>query len=267
MRVGPPGLRTEDVRGVRWILFDRPEASNALRRADIVEARALVEEASRSLDAVAFRGVGGRSFSAGLHVEEFLDLTPAGARELICDLKALLESVRRAPVPTACAVNGYCLGGAMELAMVCDVRVASENAVFGMPEIKVGIPSVLDAALLQQHVGLAKAKEMLLTGDLFRAEEMDRHGFLNRLVESDKLDEEAALMLGRMIPHSGTALAAQKRLFETWQNANLEVAIGASVDEFARVFDEEETRAAIEDYATRLRKPRREGGQGFAKES
>jgi enoyl-CoA hydratase len=211
----PTGLRTEDAKGVRWILFDRPEASNALRRANIARARALVEEASRSLDAVAFRGVGARSFSAGLHVEEFVGLTPAGARELIRDLKALLESVRRAPIPTVCAVNGHCLGGAMELAMVCDVRVASENAVFGMPEIKVGIPSVLDAALLQQHVGLTKAKEMLLTGDLYGAEEMNRYGFLNRLVEPNRLNEEAALMLERMIPHSATALAAQKRLFET----------------------------------------------------
>src|SRR5215210_6606271 len=267
MRVGPTGLRTEDVKGVRWILFDRPEASNALRRADIVRTRDLVEEASRSFDAIAFRGVGERSFSAGLHIEEFVGLTPEPARELICDLKALLESVRQAPIPTVCAVNGYCLGGAMELAMVCDVRVGSENAVFGMPEIKVGIPSVLDAALLQQHVGLSKAKEMLLTGDLYGAEEMDRHGFLNRMVEPHRLDEEAALMLERMIPHSATALAARKRLFETWQNANLEEALGASVDEFARVFDEEETRAAIESYAGRLQKPRREGGHGFAKET
>lgn len=153
--------------------------------------------------------------------------------------------------------------------MVCDVRVASENAVFGMPEIKVGIPSVLDAALLQQHVGLSKAKEMLLTGDLYGAEEMDRHGFLNKLVEPNRLDEEAALMLERLTSHSGTALAAQKRLFATWQNANLEGAIGTSVDEFARVFDKEETRAAIEDYAGRLRKSesRREGDQGYAREA
>src|SRR5215218_7717180 len=104
------GLRTEDVRGVRWILFDRPEALNALRRADIVEARALVEEASRSLDAVAFRGVGEVSFSAGLHVEEFVDLTPELARRLIGNLEAMLEVVRRVPIPvpipTLCAVNG-----------------------------------------------------------------------------------------------------------------------------------------------------------------
>src|SRR5215210_6091299 len=167
------GLRTEDVRGVRWIIFDRPEALNVLRRADIVEARALVEQ----------------------------------ARGLIGNLEAMLEVVRRVPIPTLCAVNGSCLGGAMELAMVCDVRVASENAVFGMPEIKVGIPSVLDAALLQQHVGLSKAKEMLLTGDLYGTAEMERYGLLNKVVQPDRLEDETALMLNRLTGHSRTALA------------------------------------------------------------
>jgi enoyl-CoA hydratase len=227
-----------------------------LRRADILEARALFEEACRSLDAVAFQGDGERSFSAGLHVEEFIDLTPARARELICDLRALLETVRRAPIPTACAINGYCLGGAMELAMVCDVRVASENAMFGMPEIKVGIPSVLDAALLQQHVGLSKAKEMLLTGDLYGAAEMERYGLLNGVVKLDRLEEETALMLDRLTRHSRTALAAQKRLFEAWQNPGLEESIQASVDEFANVFEEEETQATIRRYAGGLRRRR-----------
>ena len=132
-----------------------------------------------------------------------MDLTPELARGSSGNLEAMLEVVRRVPIPTLCAVNGYCLGGAMELAMVCDVRVASENAVFGMPEIKVGIPSVLDAALLQQHVGLSKAKEMLLTGDLYGTAEMDRHGFLNKVVEPDRLDEEAALMLDRLTRHRG----------------------------------------------------------------
>src|SRR5215218_9150751 len=126
--MGSSGVRAEDTAGVRWIRFDRPEALNALRRADVVEARALVEEACRSLDAVAFQGAGERSFSAGLHVEEFLDLTPERARELISDLGALLETVRRARGTTGCAINGYCLGGAMELAMVCDVRGDWENA-------------------------------------------------------------------------------------------------------------------------------------------
>lgn len=129
------------------------------------------------MDAIVFTGAGDRSFSAGVHVDAFLDLTPRSARELIRDLKALPEAIRQALIPTVCAVNGYCLGGAMELAMVCDVRVAARSARFGMPEIKVGIPSVLDAALLQQHVGLSRAKEMLLTGDLYGAETLEQWGF------------------------------------------------------------------------------------------
>ena len=164
----------------------------------------------------------------------------------------MLEVVRRVPIPTLCAVNGYCLGGAMELAMVCDVRVASENAVFGMPEIKVGIPSVLDAALLQQH-GLEQGE-----GDA-----ADRRPVRNCGDGSARIPQQGgragpAGRGGR--PHARppdspprTALAAQKRLFETWQNASLEGAIGASVDEFARVFESEETLRTIAEYATRLR--------------
>lgn len=147
-------------------------------------------------------------------------------------------------------------GSICELAMVCDVRVAAERAMFGMPEIKVGIPSVLDAALLQEHVGLGKAKEMLLTGDLHGAREMERYGFLNRVVEPHGLENEAALMLDRLTCHSKTAIAAQKRLFETWQNAGLEESIRASVDEFALVFEKEETRDYIGEYAGKIRKKR-----------
>lgn len=244
-------MQIEDVDGVRRVLFDRPQNLNALTREDIVGTRALVEEACRSMDAVVFSGAGERSFSAGVHVESFLDLTPETARELIEELKALLEAVRRAPIPTVCAINGYCLGGAMELAMVCDVRVAARNARFGMPEIKVGIPSILDAALLQQHIGLSRAKEMLLTGDLYGAEEMERWGFLNAVVEQEDLDGQVNRMLDRLTGHSRTALASQKRLFEVWQNATLREAINASVDEFARVFGEEETRERVRAYRRR----------------
>lgn len=250
---GLSGLRVEDVEGVRRIYFDRPEKLNALKREDIVEARTLVEEACSSMDALVFSGVGERAFSSGVHLDEFLGLTPGGARAFISDLKALLEVVRRAPVPTVCAVNGYCLGGAMELAMACDIRVAVKHARFGMPEIKVGIPSVLDAALLQRHVGLSVAKEMLLTGDLYGAEELERYGFLNKVVQEDELEEEVNDFLGRMTAHSRSALAAQKRLFETWQNAGLQEAIHASMNEFALAFGEEETRSAIEGHAGKIR--------------
>lgn len=241
------GLLVNDSGGVRRIYFDRPEKLNAITHEDVVAARGLIEEAY-SMDAIVFGGTGDRAFSAGIHVDTFAGLSPGEARRFIGDLGAMIAAARRAPAPTICAVGGYCIGGAMELAMACDIRVAVRTASFGMPEIKVGIPSVLDAALLQQHVGLGKAKEMLLTGDLYGAEELDRYGFINRLVEPEELEAEVDRMLARLTGHSKVAVAAQKRLFETWQNTGLGESINASMGEFALVFGEEETRRRVEGY-------------------
>ncbi len=136
----------------------------------------------------------------------------------------------------------------MELAMTCDLRIASRYARFGMPEIKVGIPSVLDAALLQQYVGLSKAKEMMLTGALYEAPEMEKFGFLNVVVEQDELEERVNLFLEHLKGHSRPAVAAQKRLFETWQNTGLRESIAISVEEFARMFEADETQDRVRSY-------------------
>ena len=242
----------KDVRKVRWIIFNRPEKLNALTRDDIRAARLRVQEAiEQDLVAIVFRGMGERSFSAGVHVDSFRPLNPPQARELIAELRDLLTAVRTSPLPTVCAINGYCIGGAMELAMACDIRIAVTHARFGMPEIKAGIPSVLDSALLQQHIGLSKAKEMLLTGDLYSVEEMDKYGFINQIVEPHELDEAVERMLQRITVHSKVAIRSQKRLFEVWQNTTLPEAINASVNEFALVFGDEETKAMVEKYIKR----------------
>lgn len=250
-------ITVKDTGEVRWIYFNRPEHLNALTQEDIIEARQAVQDAHDFAKAIVFRGTGERSFSTGVHIDAFLELNEEKARSLINDLKALLESVRLAPIPTICAINGYCLGGAMELAMTCDLRIATRHAQFGMPEIKVGIPSVLDAALLQQHVGLSKAKEMLLTGDLYEAPEMERFGFLNIVVEQDELEERVNLILEHLKEHSKIAIAAQKRLFETWQNTGLRESIDVSVEEFARIFETDETHDRVRNYRRTVMKDSR----------
>ena len=246
---GMSSLFVKDEDNVRWIYLSRPEKLNAISCRDMAEMKTLVEQAQESMEAVVLCGVGDRAFCAGVHLEEFIGLSVAEARSLISQLRSLLETVRRTPIPTVCAVNGHCLGGAMELAMVCDIRIAARHARFGMPEIKLGIPSVLDAALLQQHVGLSKAKEMLLTGDSYGAEEMASYGLLNKVVDKESLEREVSTFLTRLTPHSRTAIAAQKRLFESWQNTGLQESIDASVTEFALVFGEEQTREAVKKYA------------------
>jgi enoyl-CoA hydratase/carnithine racemase len=240
-----------DLDDVRRVRFDRPRQLNAITRDDVRTVTAAVRSLPPQVAAVVFCGTGATAFSAGVHTDVFDGLSTASAREFISELGEMLGAVRRAPVPTLCSVGGYCLGGAMELAMACDLRVASTTALFGMPEIKVGIPSVLDAALLQQHVGLSKAREILLTGDLYTAEEMDRFGFLNVVVPPEELESATSAMVRRVATHSRPATAAQKRLFETWQNCGLQASVEASVGEFAEVFGHPETLDHVRAYRAR----------------
>jgi enoyl-CoA hydratase/carnithine racemase len=145
-------------------------------------------------------------------------------------------------------VNGYCLGAGFELALACDLRVSTSESQFGLPEVKVGIPSVVDAALLPEHVGLARAKEIILTGDLYPAAVLDQWGLLNRVVPAERLPVETAELLARVTRHTRVVLQSQKRLFEIWQNRALTDAIDASVDEFAEVFADPQTQEQIHRY-------------------
>ncbi len=235
--------------GVLHLLLDRPDKLNALRSEDIATVRDALDADVR---AVVFRGAGGRAFSAGVDVTEFLSLTPETARAFISGLRDMLARVRTAPVVTVCAVDGYCIGGAFELALACDLRVVTTRASFGLPEIKLGIPSVIDAALLQQHVGLGIAKEMVLTGDLYAATDRKVAALCNALVEPGDLEPAVDALLAKVVGHTATVVASQKRLFETWQNAGLTTAIEVSVGEFAAAFAAADTAAALARYAAEL---------------
>lgn len=234
------------------VTLNRPAKLNALLPADI---RAL--HAGMRLDddvrAVVFSGAGERAFTAGMHIATFQTLTPDTARAFIAELRDMLAAIRTAGVPTVCAVDGYCLGVGFELALACDLRVVTTRSSFGLPEIKVGIPSVADAALLAQYVGLGLAKEIILTGDVYPVARFTATGLCNALVEPDQLTEATEELVSKVAGHSRTAMAAQKRLFEIWQNTALAIGTEISVHEFASVFAAEETRAQLAGYRANLK--------------
>lgn len=236
---------------IRWIVFDRPAKLNVLTAAELVAVTGALADL-KGVSAVVFTGAGARAFSAGMHIGAFADLDPPRARRLIGLVRDFVAAARTAPVPTVCAINGYCLGAAFELALACDLRVSADHAGFGLPEIKVGVPSVVDSSLLQQHVGLSKAKEMILTGDIYRAAEMDSYGLLNAVVPAERLLDETGRWLDRITGYVPSVVAAQKRLFETWQNTTLADGIEASLDSFAEVFADPETQAHIASQQARL---------------
>jgi enoyl-CoA hydratase len=120
--------------------------------------------------------------------------------------------------------------------------VVTTTAVFGLPEIKVGVPSVIDAALLPGFVGLSKAREMILTGDNYRLDQLPAHSVANVITEPSLLAEAAERLLERTATHTRTVTAAQRRLFSLWLNHPLDAAVEHSTDEFAGTFGAQETR-------------------------
>jgi len=247
-----PAVESHVTDDVLYITFRRPTQLNALTVADLGEITALVTQPADRVRALVFAGAGTRSFSAGIHVDTFTGLGPASAQRVIGQVRDCLAAVRTTPLPTAAMINGYCLGAAFELALACDLRVATDDAQFGLPEVKVGIPSVADAALLAAYVGLGRAKEIILTGDIYPAADLDRWGLLNRVVPRAGLEAETLGLLGRVTRHTRTVLASQKRLFEVWQNTPLSEGIRVSTEEFARVFEAPETLEQVRRYRSSM---------------
>jgi len=191
----------------------------------------------RAVRAVVITGEG-ESFSAGVDLNEFARASPETALTLIETLKDLCAEARTSPKPVVCAVRGHCLGGALELALAADLRVCTPDAQFGMPEVAVGLPSVIDAALLVSYVGLGRARELVLTGDPIDAEQALAWGLVNQVVAGERLLDEALALAGRVTRHHPSAIRAQKELVEDWLNEPLQDAIDGSVNFLVESFRE-----------------------------
>jgi enoyl-CoA hydratase/carnithine racemase len=243
--MGPPLV--SDERGRRTITLNRPSILNALTLDDLSAIRDAVAGIDATVRALVLTGAGDRAFSAGLHIDTFAEAGPGDGRQIIERVGACVGAIRLAPVPTIAVINGYCLGGAFEMALACDVRVATPDARFGLPEVKLGIPSVVEAALLLHHVGLSKAKEMLLTGDLYAAADLP-DGLVNRTAAPDRLPQATDELLASLTRPMPEVTAAQKSLVETWLNVGLQQGIETSKEVFADVFAAPATAEAIARY-------------------
>jgi len=241
-----------DDAAVRWITIDRPEAANALTLDDLRHLTSAVQDVDASTRAIVFTGAGDRAFCAGMHLDTFRGLDPESARGVITHVGEFLAAVRRSQAVTAVMLNGACLGVALELALACDLRVARSGVMVGLPEVKLGIPSVVDAALLPAYVGLSRAREMILTGDSVAVEELGA-SFANRIVASSELRSVTEMLLASVLAHTSTVIAAQKSLFETWLNAGIAESVATSIEVFGDVFADPTTGEAVESYRSRRR--------------
>ncbi len=179
----------EEKDGVVWVRFNRPEALNAINEQFVREFREAVEHARNSRTARVMVVTGeGKAFCAGADIKMFSETDVFGARKVIEDLGALLEDLEDLDIPVIAAINGYALGGGCEIAMACDIIIASEKARFGQPEINIGIiPGAGGTQRFARLIGWKRAMELSLTGEHISAEEAYRLGLVNKVVPHEKL--------------------------------------------------------------------------------
>ena len=236
------------------LMLNRPDKANALTAAILDELAAALEglAGDAGLRAVVLGGAG-KAFCGGADVDELARLDASSAGAFVGRIHRACAALRRLPVPAVARLQGAVIGAGLELAAACDLRIAASHARFGLPEIKVGIPTALDAALLQQYIGLGRTKEMILTGDFYGAEDMQKWGLLTEVVPVEELDAAVRKLLAKLMGNTRAVVAAQKRMFEVWQNHGIQTANEVSVDVWSAVFTQPETMESIARYkATHL---------------
>ena len=186
--------------------------------------------------AIVLRGAGDRAFSAGVDLREMKDLSPLEAETFIRALHDAARKLLTAPLPVVAAIHGPCLGGALELALACDIRVAAEDAVFGLPEVKVGLPSVIEASLLPRTVGLGRARRLILTGETIGADEALRIGLVDRVTLKPDLEDAAMETAQGFLEMSRHILSTQKEIVARWLEMGEEEAAEYSIKTFALCF-------------------------------
>jgi enoyl-CoA hydratase/carnithine racemase len=209
---------TEDRGAVRHVVLNRPEKRNALNDELILGIRAALEAAAADRDVlcVVVRGAG-PLFSSGMDLAGLAALAadPDRLREFRRPILETWNLVEEMAKPTICQVHGACIGGAMELALACDLRVMAADAFIGMPETRVGlIPDVGGSSRLPAVVGLGRAKELVMTGRMIDGAEAERIGLVNRVAPPDELDAATDALTGELLACAPVAVGYAKRVLD-----------------------------------------------------
>jgi len=203
-------LKTELKENILWVTINRPQALNALNIDTIKELSQLIQEAEdNSIKGIVLTGEGEKAFVAGADIKEFSSLSKEAALALSQKGQRLFKVIEDFPKPVIAAINGFALGGGCELAMACHIRIATENAKFGQPEVNLGIiPGYGGTQRLAQLVGRGEAMELILTGDLISAKEAKEIGLVNHVVTThEELMNLSQKMMSKILSKGPVAVA------------------------------------------------------------
>jgi enoyl-CoA hydratase/carnithine racemase len=219
--------------GVARIFLNRPHKVNALDSATLdalAEAIRKVDDGVR----VVVLGGHGKAFCGGADVNELRALQPQTAREFIGRVHRACHAVRQLPVPVVARLHGAVIGAGLELAAACDLRVAATGTRFAMPEVRLGIPSVVEAALLPRLMGSGRAAWLVLTGEPIEAVRAREWGLVEAVAED--VDRAVSQVVDSLLAGDPAALRTQKELLQAWEEQPLAASVAASIERFSQAY-------------------------------
>jgi enoyl-CoA hydratase len=225
--------------------------SSEVMEAFIAAVRAISEDPA--LRCVVVTGEGDRAFMGGANLLELEGLNPETARAFLTQVHTMSQVLRDLPVPAIARVNGFCLGAGLEIMAACDMHIASDNAVFGMPEVRIGLPSVVEAALLPQLIGWGRTKVLLYTGDTIDAATALDWGLVERVVPLAELDAALETWVAAIVESGPRAIRLQKELIREWEAMPVSDAILAGIRMMGRAYESDEPHRMVGEALARLR--------------
>ena len=246
---------TVDGKGIATLTLINAKTMNIIGTPAILELTDALDRlrARDDVRVLVLRGSGDKAFIGGVDIYEMSMLTPPEAVAFITRLKNLCEAVRSFPAPTIARLSGWTLGGGLEVALACDLRVSSSEAHYGMPEVAVGIPSVIHAVLLPRLIGTARATWMLMTGETIDAAIAHQWGLVHEMCDPATLDTRIDALARKLASYGPAVLRQQKTLMRSWESLTPDAAIEATVPEFGRAFESGEPQHYMELFKRRRR--------------
>jgi len=280
-------IQLESQGGVAILRINRPEALNAMNIDVVSELSQTVDKvgADENIKVLIITGAGEKSFCAGADISYMVDIDPITAEKYASSAQSVLNKIERMDKPVIGAINGYALGGGCELAMVCDIRIASSNARLGQPEVTIGIPPGWGGTQrLMRLVGPAKAKELVFTGRMIPAEEAFQLGLVNNVISltaddnlppevapddkekqkernnqiakllNNKLMNECIAMAKQISKNSFNAVKVSKMLVNRGMDADLETGLRLEIYGWSLCFAHEDRKKMMSDFLNKSKK-------------
>jgi len=240
-------LLIEKNNNIAVITINRPDKLNALSSTVHREGVEILDElkSDSEVRVLVIKGAGEKAFVAGADISEFADASPVQQRDIM-NSRSLFTVLDTFPKPIIAMINGFCLGGGNELAMACDIRIASEKSRFGQPEINLGIiPGGGGTQRLTNLIGESKAMELILTGDMIDAPTAFNYGLVNYVYSAEELESKTMELAAKIAEKSPIALQMSKEAVKFASRSNLDEGLRREIDLFAICFSTEDKKEGV----------------------